>query len=106
MRKAGFKLQAKFRGDSIAIYDTLAKNEVRTAPTMTSFSTLFGKDTTAVIQEISQSLNLFNVYSTTAFSTWLGCLNKETLEARQKHDFYPNEVNAAHIKSYTNFLIQ
>ena len=96
MGKAGFELQAKFRGDSIAIYDTLAKNEVRTAPTMTSFSTLFGKDTMAVIQEISQKLNLFNKYSTTAFSTWLGCQNKEILDARQTQDFYPNEVNAAH----------
>lgn len=106
MGKAGFELQAKFRGDSIAIYDTLAKNEVRTSSTMTSFLTLFGKDTTAVIQEISQRLNLYDVYGTTAFSTWLGHLYKEIIDTRQKHDFYPEQVNQAHIQSYTNFLIQ
>ena len=106
MGKAGFELQAKFRGDSIAIYDTLAKNEIRTTSNMTSFATLFGKDTTAVIQEISQRLNLYDVYSTSAFSTWLACINKEIGITRQKHDFYPDNVCQAHIISYTNFLIQ
>ena len=106
MGKAGFEMQAKFRGDSIAIYDTLAKNEIRTTSNMTSFSTLFGKDTTAVIQEISQRLNLYDVYSTSAFSTWLGSLNTEITDTRQKNDFYPNQVCQAHIQSYTNFLIQ
>ena len=99
-------MQAKFRGDSIAIYDTLAKNEIRTTSNMTSFATLFGKDTTAVIQEISQRLNLYNVYSTSAFSTWLASINKEIAMTRQKHDFYPDNVCQAHIISYTNFLIQ
>ena len=82
--KAGFEMQAKFRGDSIAIYDTLAKNEIRTTSNMTSFSTLFGKDTTAVIQEIFQRLNLYDVYSTSAFSTWLGNLNTEIMDTLQK----------------------
>ena len=94
MGKAGFEMQAKFRGDSIAIYDTLAKNEIRTSSNMTSFSTLFGKDTTEVI------------YSTNAFSTWLSHLNTEITDTRQKHDFYPEQVCQAHIQSYTNFLIQ
>ena len=73
---------------------------------MTSFSTLFGKDTTAVIQKISQRLNLYDVYSTNAFSTWLGHLNTEIMDTRQKHDFYPDQVSQAHIQSYTNFLTQ
>ena len=106
MGKARFEMQAKFRGDSIAIFDTLAKNEIRTSSNMTSFSTLFGKDTTAVIQEISQRLNLYDVYSTNAFSTWLGNLNTEITDTGQKHDFYTDQVCQAHIQSYTNFLIQ